>query len=52
MSKDKDSIKSMEEYQRKYFPNSVGVKCPYCGEKIKPKDNPYIEKKKGESSDG
>jgi len=29
-----DNIKNMEEYQRKYFPNDVGVTCPYCGNKL------------------
>lgn len=28
-------IRSMEEFQAKYFPNLVGKECPYCGIKTK-----------------
>lgn len=30
-----EGIRSMEEFQRKYFPNLVGKECPYCSSKIK-----------------
>ena len=31
----KNNIHSMEQFQRKYFPKSVGKECPYCGKKLK-----------------
>ena len=30
-----DKIRSMAEFQERFFPNDVGVKCPCCGETIK-----------------
>lgn len=30
----KNDIHSMEQFQQKYFPNQVGVDCPYCGRKL------------------
>ena len=39
-----EAIKSMEEFQKKYFPKSVGVTCPYC---VKPLEK-SSETKKGE----
>jgi len=30
-----ESIKSMEEFQIRYFPKLVGKECPYCGNKLK-----------------
>lgn len=32
------NINSMEQFQKKYFPNSVGKKCPYCGVDLKRSD--------------
>ena len=33
--KDKEErIHSMEEFQKKYFPDFVGKECPYCGADI------------------
>jgi len=42
-----ETIKSMEEFQKRYFPNKVGKECPYCGHKLS-KDKPlfYIKDKK------
>lgn len=28
------NIRSMEQFQRKYYPKSVGIECPYCGRKL------------------
>jgi len=28
-----EGIRSMEEFQQKYFPDSVGKQCPYCRRK-------------------
>ena len=36
-----ETIRSMEEYQRKYFPSLVGKECPSCGEPIKVKEPKY-----------
>ena len=33
VSLEEEGIHSMEEFQRKYFPNLVGKECPYCGNK-------------------
>lgn len=38
---DPDVIHSMREFQSRYFPDDVGVKCHTCGRKLKAKQNMY-----------
>ena len=33
--KERHAIKSMEQFQRKYYPKSVGNTCPSCGGSLK-----------------
>lgn len=40
--KSSEGIRSMEEFQRKYFHNVVGKECPYCGTNTKPESSKAV----------
>lgn len=42
-NKAEQEINSMEQFQRKYYPKSVGKTCPYCGKDLTEKINKYSE---------
>lgn len=41
---DSTSIKSMDEFQKRYFPKDVGKKCAHCGAKLS-KDGRSLEER-------
>lgn len=46
-----EGIRSMEEYQRRYYPGDVGKLCPYCGKKLNETNGqPHTEQNRGDGN--